>query len=102
MSHRKEIVVVLLMAALLVCVLLLVSRVDNVQHSEETQFVRDAVRNATLTCYAVEGAYPESLQYLRDHYGLAYDESRYMVTYDAFASNLLPDIYVIEIGGSAR
>ena len=92
----------LLMAALLLCVWLLVSRVDSVQQSAENQFVRDAVRNAALTCYAVEGAYPESLQYLRDHYGLAYDESHYMVTYDAFASNLLPDIYVVEVGGDAR
>ena len=64
--------------------------------------VRDAVRNAALTCYAVEGAYPEDLQYLRDHYGLAYDASRYKVTYDAFASNLLPDIYVVEVGGQSR
>ncbi len=102
MEHRKEIIVVLLMAALLCGVWLLVSRVDSAQNGAEGQFVRDAVRNAALTCYAVEGAYPEDLQYLRDHYGLAYDESRYMVTYDAFASNLLPDIYVVEVRGRAR
>ena len=33
------------------------------------------------------------------HYGLAYDQSRYMVRYSAFASNLLPEIYVTEVGG---
>ena len=101
MAYRKEIVVALLMAALLVGVWLLVSGLATAHNNAETQFVYDAVRNAALTCYAVEGAYPESLQYMRDNYGLAYDESRYLVSYDAFASNLLPDIFVVELEGNA-
>ena len=59
----------------------------------------DAVQNAALTCYAVEGAYPDDVEYLRTHYGLAYDQDRYMVRYSAFASNLLPEIYVTEVEG---
>ena len=101
MAYRKEIVVVLLMAALLVGVWQLVSGVESAHDGAETKFVYDAVHNAALTCYAVEGAYPDSLQYLRDHYGLAYDESRYLVTYDAFASNLLPEIFVVEVEADA-
>ena len=62
----------------------------------QTQFVTDAVHNAALTCYAVEGAYPNDLEYLRTHYGLAYDQSRYLVTYSTFASNLMPEITVIQ------
>ena len=76
----------------------LVSRVDTAQDRAQTQFVRDAVRNAALTCYAVEGAYPESLEYLRSNYGLAYDEDRYRVNYDAFSDNLVPEIFVVEVG----
>ena len=85
------------MAALLVGVWLLVSGLDTAHNNAETQFVYDAVRNAALTCYAVEGAYPDSLDYLRSNYGLAYDRSRYQVTYSAFASNLVPEIYVVEV-----
>ena len=66
--------------------------------AKETQIVRDAVRQAAMTCYAVEGSYPDSVTYLRENYGLAYDESRYLVIYDAFASNLMPDIRVLETG----
>ena len=73
------------------------SRLGRANDGAQTQFVTDAVHNAALTCSAVEGAYPTSLEYLRSHYGLAYDESRYMVRYDAFASNLLPEITVIEV-----
>ena len=101
MAYRKEIAVVLLMALLLGGVWLLVSRVETTQSSAQTQFVYDAVRNAALTCYAVEGAYPESLDYLRSNYGLAYDRSRYQVTYSAFASNLVPEIYVVEVEADA-
>ncbi len=97
MITRKEIAIVLAMAVLLVGVWLLVSRVESANDGAQTQFVHDAVQNAALTCYAVEGAYPDSLEYLRSRYGLAYDESRYLVTYDAFASNLVPEIRVVEV-----
>lgn len=97
MASRKEIAIVLLMAVLLVGVWLVVSRVDTANSGAQTQFVYDAVHNAALTCYAVEGAYPDDLDYLRENYGLAYDQSRYFVTYDAFASNLVPEIYVVEV-----
>ena len=63
----------------------------------QTRFVTDAVHNAALTCYAVEGAYPGDLEYLREHYGLAYDQSRYLVRYDSFGTNLMPDISVTEV-----
>ena len=97
MIMKKEIAIVLVMALLLAGVWLLVSRVESANDGAQTQFVYDAVQNAALTCYAVEGAYPESLDYLRSRYGLAYDDSRYLVTYDAFASNLVPDIHVVEV-----
>ena len=97
MAYRKEIAIVLLMVLLLGGVWMLVSRVDSANSGAQTQFVYAAVRNAALTCYAVEGAYPNNLEYLRTHYGLAYDQSRYIVQYSTFASNLVPEIYVVEV-----
>ena len=87
-----------LAAILLVLVLAvaLFSRIDKTQDREETMIVRQAVLNAALTCYAVEGAYPDDLEYLREYYQLAYDEDRYYVTYDYVGANLMPDIYVTE------
>ena len=99
MAYRREIAIVLVMLLVLCGVWILVTRVGKSSGEAQTQFVTEAVHNAALTCYAVEGAYPNDLEYLRKNYGLAYDESRYMVTYSAFASNLLPEIYVTEVGG---
>ena len=101
MINRKEIAIALLMVALLVGVWVAVSGLDHAESGAETQFVYDAVHNAALTCYAVEGAYPEDLDYMREYYGLAYDQSRYSVTYDAFASNQMPEIFVVETGADA-
>lgn len=46
----------------------------------------------------MEGAYPQSLEALKHGYGLAYNEDAYIVVYDAFASNVMPDIQVLRKG----
>lgn len=96
--NRKDVIKLLLIAAVLVGAVFLVNRISSAQETAETEIVRNAVKNAALTCYAVEGAYPDDIEYLREHYRLAYDEDRYLITYDAFASNMIPDIWVTEKG----
>lgn len=83
-------------------ILTLVDRIGSVSSEEETELVRDAVRDAVLTCYAVEGAYPMDIGYLKDRYGLAYNEDAYIVSYDAFASNIMPEIRVLQVGEDAK
>ena len=63
---------------------------------ESREAIREAVLRSAVQCYAVEGAYPESLAYLEEHYGIQVDEARYTVDYSVFASNLMPDITVLE------
>ena len=55
-----------------------------------------AIRKAVLQCYAVEGMYPADFSYLVEHYNLRIDEEKYRVSYDCFASNIMPEIYVFE------
>ena len=100
MAYKREIAIVLLMILLLGGAWMLITRVGRSSGTAQTDFVTKAVHNAALTCYAVEGAYPTSLEYLRSNYGLAYDQSRYLVRYDAFGSNLMPDISVTEVEAS--
>lgn len=56
----------------------------------------DAIRKAAVACYAAEGIYPPTLDYLQEHYGLQIDEDRYVVFYEVFAQNMMPDITVLE------
>ena len=56
------------------------------------------MRQTALACYAAEGVYPPDVAYMQEHYGLQYDESRYAVSYEIYASNLMPDITVLDKG----
>lgn len=65
---------------------------------EGRQMTQQAIERAVVQCYAVEGAYPQSLAYLEEHYGLTVDHSRYVVTYDVFAANVRPYVEVQQKG----
>ena len=64
--------------------------------------IREAVLRSAVECYTVEGAYPESLEYLTENYGLTINRDAYMVIYEAFASNQLPEVQVLVRGEYVR
>ena len=41
--------------------------------------LENSIRKATMTCYATEGIYPPTLEYLKKNYGIQIDESRFTV-----------------------
>ena len=97
---KSRLAMTLLAFALMIAVSsFLIQGISERTKASETELVERSVRSAALTCYAVEGAYPADLTYLKDHYGLYYDEAVYNVRYDAFASNVFPDIFVMERSG---
>lgn len=63
--------------------------------SEGDVTLRNAIARATVQCYAIEGRYPPSVEYLEEHYGIQIDRERYHVFYEGFASNIMPEITVI-------
>ena len=93
MSYR-DIGKIAVIALVLVLAVLMTGKIGSMHGEEEARMVQDAIREATLTCYAVEGAYPESLDYLTEHYGLQVNTKDYYITYEAFAENLPPDVLV--------
>ena len=90
--------VLLLPAVLLVLLLFLsaLSNLDDGRRSEGKTQLEEAVRRSAVACYAAEGIYPPNLEYLEEHYGVQVDRERYTVVYEVFASNLMPDITVLE------
>lgn len=65
------------------------------QSQEGRQQLETALRRAAVACYATEGIYPPTLDYITEHYGIQIDQSRYAVFYEIFAENLMPDITVL-------
>lgn len=58
--------------------------------------IKAAVEKCALQCYVVEGFYPPSLAYLEDNYGLWVNREDYFVVYEIFASNVPPEIQVLD------
>ena len=84
------------MAAVFVCFIAAVSGVEQDRRAAGKQQLEDVLRRTAVVCYAAEGFYPPDLDYMKQHYGLCYDETQYAVYYEAFASNLMPEITVLD------
>lgn len=87
---------ILLALVVLVYFVAAVSRLESGREEQGMAQLEEAARRAMAACYAVEGFYPPDVAYMRDHYGLQYDESSYVIQYEIVASNLMPDITVLE------
>lgn len=99
MKRKKRLGPVVLIPAALAVLLVFMSALSNLQDgqiSEGRQQLEDTVRRSAVACYAVEGIYPPSLEYLEEYYGIQVDRERYTVIYEIFASNLMPDVTVLE------
>lgn len=85
-----------LFAVMLAWLIVAVSNASSSTKGKELSALKTSIENSITMCYAVEGAYPESVEYLCESYGLIYDKTRYIVYYDSFASNIRPTVTVLE------
>jgi len=92
----KKGMALVLILGVLGCFLLGVTCLERGQQQEDCRRLEEALRRGAVACYGAEGFYPPDLEYLCGHYGVQYEKDRYVVHYDAFASNLMPDITVLE------
>ena len=83
-------------AAVLLWFFTALNQLGSGQSQEGQQQLETALRRAAVACYAAEGVYPPTLEYLTEHYGVQIDAARYRVFYEIFADNLMPDITVLE------
>ena len=67
--------------------------------AEGLRLPEESVMRAVFQCYAVEGSYPADVAHIEERYGVYIDRTRYAVHYEIFASNILPDITVVELAG---
>lgn len=93
---KKRLSALMLAAAVLLAFALAVNNLETGRRAEGKQQLEDAVRRTAVSCYALEGAYPPDIAYLQTHYGLQFDETRYIIHYQFLASNLMPDITILE------
>ena len=72
-----------------------VSNLGEDKNAEDRMRLSEALHKAAVACYAIEGAYPSSADHLIENYGIQFDSSRFVIKYEFYGSNLLPDITVL-------
>ena len=101
-TQRKKLGVVMnlwIPAVVLIVVLMFFTALSNLgagQNEEGRAQLESVLRKTAVSCYAAEGFYPPTLEYMEEHYGIQIDRQRYNVFYEVFASNIMPDITVLE------
>ena len=74
-----------------------VSSVSKATEENRMESLKLAILRSAVHCYAIEGRYPESLDYLKEHYGISWDEEQYVVDYEITGANLRPDVTIIPL-----
>ena len=94
---KGKLIAVLLVLALVIAGFSLgISRLETGHHQQDKALLEEVLHRTAVACFASEGLYPPDAAYMPQHYGLRYDENRFTVHYDRFASNLMPDITVTD------
>ena len=79
------------------------SAINSKSDEEQTQALEESLRRSVILYYAIEGHYPSDVEVLKEKYGLRYNEDDFIVSiHSNFTDNLLPDIYVMPVGGEAQ
>ncbi len=95
LSGFRTLFVPLVAVAAVCCLLTAVGNVESGHSEESERRVEDTIKKAVVSCYAIEGVYPATLQYVEEYYGLQIDHEKYDVFYEVFADNIMPEITVV-------
>lgn len=95
---RKLLPALVLLLAIVVGFLYFTQVLSVKADAEELAMAERSLRRAAVECYALEGAYPYSADYLAEHYGVSLNRERFIVHYEYIASNLMPSITILPGG----
>ncbi len=97
--NHKFITLCIIAAIIAACIVLYaVFSVTDEEIADRENAIKETVQERALQCYVIENAYPESLAYLEENYGLTVNKEDYLIVYDLFAENQPPQIKVIYQG----
>jgi len=84
----------------IICVFVMgISLLSTSSNKDEKDILEKALNKDIVHCYAVEGYYPPSIEYIEEHYGLVYNHDKYIVDYESIGNNIIPTVTIVEING---
>ena len=94
-SARNLIISLAVFVIIAVCFWCAADSVSERTQAEERMLLEAALNRSITHCYAIEGTYPESLEYLTKNYGLTYYEDKFYIDYQPLGADIMPDVTVI-------
>ena len=96
---RSALVPIIFTAIVMGMIVFGLHQTEESSRSEGLRVLEESIRRAVVINYAIEGNYPASIADVEEKYGINVDRTKYIVHYSIFASNMMPDIAVIELNG---
>ena len=94
----RSLMLPLMFAAIIIGMVVVgLQRTEEASRAEGLRILEDGIRRAVVTAYAVEGRYPDTIGHIEENYGIFIDTTRYIVHYTVFASNIMPNVTVLDI-----
>lgn len=93
-EHRSIIIAILVLILVVAFIVVGTASTAKTADEEGRRIAERAVRRTVMQCYALEGVYPPSMEYLYENYGLYVDLDRYVVIYRADSAAIMPYIKV--------
>lgn len=90
----EAISIVIFFIIILVCFSFAFDDIKSTNKEEQLNQTKASIQKSVVLCYSTEGQFPPDIQYLKDNYGLIINNDKYIVHYEIFASNIMPDIKV--------
>ncbi|MCR5715989.1 MAG: hypothetical protein K6G23_03995 [Lachnospiraceae bacterium] len=97
----RKVFPLLLLVVILGIFVIALQRIDRSSYDNQLESLQNAIHRDIMQCYALEGTYPPSLDYLTQHYGLTYNTDLFFVDYQVIASNIYPDITILPVDKEA-
>lgn len=85
---------ILVFIGIMILAFVYVGNISSNNQAEEIANAENAIQKAAITCYAIEGGYPE-LDYLEQNYGVLLNRDEFIYHYEMIGSNILPIIKVM-------
>lgn len=98
-KYVARILPIVFFVVVVVVFFILLNNVSNDTADRQMQSLETALEHDIAQCYALEGRYPENVDYLVDHYGLTFDHDTFVVQYTYYGDNLYPDCVVTRKSG---
>jgi DNA invertase Pin-like site-specific DNA recombinase len=95
--HISGIVPLTFTIVILVMIVFGLRQADEANRAEGVRLLEEAILRAAVHSYAVGGYFPDSISYIEENFGIYIDRTRFIVHYEVFASNILPNIRVFEL-----